>query len=99
MTGDWPKNTVDHINHDKLDNSWANLRDVPEKINQLNKPKRINRYGRPGLLWDKRRSKWRAKVRLNNKHHELGRFDDILDAINAIDKFHQENGFHPNHGK
>jgi hypothetical protein len=36
-TGDWPKNTIDHIDRDSLNNKWDNLRDVPQSINNQNK--------------------------------------------------------------
>ena len=37
MTGAWPADTVDHINGDRTDNRWANLRDVPMRVNAENK--------------------------------------------------------------
>jgi hypothetical protein len=33
----WPKNTIDHINGDSLDNRIENLRDVTQGVNNLNK--------------------------------------------------------------
>ena len=42
-TGDWPKQEIDHINRDKLDNRVANLRDVDSATNLAN---RVG-HGRP----------------------------------------------------
>lgn len=39
MTGAWPKHQVDHIDGDVSNNTWENLRDVPQTINQQNKSK------------------------------------------------------------
>jgi hypothetical protein len=36
-TGDWPKQEIDHINRDKLDNRVANLRDVGRSENLRNR--------------------------------------------------------------
>ena len=36
-TGEWPKNTIDHINRDPLDNRFENLRDCTQAENNLNK--------------------------------------------------------------
>lgn len=38
--GEWPKNVIDHINHDPLDNSIKNLRDVSALENARNRRKR-----------------------------------------------------------
>lgn len=33
MTGEWPRWTVDHIDHDRQNNCWRNLRDVTQTTN------------------------------------------------------------------
>ena len=36
MTGDWPKEMLDHINRNPADNRWCNLREVTRAENRLN---------------------------------------------------------------
>lgn len=36
MTGEWPKQDVDHIDSDTGNNRWVNLRDVSRKVNMQN---------------------------------------------------------------
>ena len=50
-TGEWPKETIDHINGDRGDNRIANLRDVPRRINCENqrKARSVNRVGLLGV--------------------------------------------------
>jgi len=48
-TGHWPKDVIDHINRDKHDNRFCNLRDVPLHVNAQNKPS-IGIY-RAGFIW------------------------------------------------
>jgi hypothetical protein len=35
------------------------------------------------VCWDKSRGKWKADIRFRGKKYNLGRFDDINDAIEA----------------
>jgi len=36
MTGNWPDNCIDHINGNRGDNTWSNLRDVSVTENRKN---------------------------------------------------------------
>lgn len=55
MVGYWPKNQIDHINGNKLDNRWVNLRDVTVRVNQENR-RAAKSNNEIGLLGVSRRS-------------------------------------------
>lgn len=77
---------VDHINRNKLDNRRANLRVVPQSINNHNQDLwSRNTSGVRGVVWDKSRSKWMARFTLHGKTQHLGRFDNIRDAAAAYE--------------
>lgn len=82
MTGEWPKNQVDHINRDRDDNRWDNLRAATPSDNSVNsKLSPNNTSGYRGVSWDQGANKWGARV--NNVH--LGFFDDIKEAVAVRD--------------
>lgn len=63
MTGKFPEKTVDHINGDRKDNRWSNLRSVGQSINLKNSKMSIsNKSGVVGVFWEKRNSRWRSIV-------------------------------------
>lgn len=39
----WPEHTIDHINRDGTDNRIENLRDVPQHVNNQNRPKKYKK--------------------------------------------------------
>ncbi len=47
MTGEWPKEHVDHINRIKLDNRWCNLREAT--ASQNNRNKKVNGKNSTGI--------------------------------------------------
>lgn len=73
-TGITPKGEVDHINGNKSDNRWANLRVVDKAGNQQNK-RRPNRDNTTGFLGvSKHKDYFRAQINVNGVRMSLGYF-------------------------
>lgn len=99
MTGEWPEDQVDHINHTRSDNRWENLRCVNREANNRNaKRNRKNTSGRVGVTWDKRAKKWKAKIGSKNREC-LGSFDSFEKAVEARERAEIRLGYHKNHGE
>ncbi len=73
MTGDWPPEQIDHINRDREDNRWKNLRAVSNMENAWNKTVRSNKSGFAGVRRENR--KWLAEIKVNYRPIRLGLFD------------------------
>lgn len=88
MTGCWPVGDVDHINGNKADNRWSNLREATRSQNCSNVKivKRRNTSGLLGVTWDKTRNLWRAQIRKDGRKVNLGRFKEREDAALAHDR-------------
>lgn len=99
MTGSWPEHDVDHINRDRSDNRWENLRAVTRSENNHNLGmSRRNKSGHKGVHWDKARGKWLVNIRADGKTHHIGRYDDLetaTDAYRAAKSIHHPTA--PNH--
>jgi hypothetical protein len=86
MTGEWPSGDVDHINRDKLDDRWCNLRLATRSQNSANVALRPNSTsGFIGVTFDKARDKWRAQIRIAGRKVNLGRFASAEEAARAYD--------------
>lgn len=84
MEGYFPEYDVDHINRNKSDNRWVNLRHVSRQCNIRNGRVRCNNTsGITGVSERKRNGKWRATIEANSKSIALGDFTDIKDAVQA----------------
>jgi len=74
----------DHKNRNKADNRKENLRPCTHKENNRNKDKmKTNTSGFIGVYWDKCRNKWAAKIKVDYKMINLGRFCSKEDALIA----------------
>lgn len=64
-----PGKVIDHINHDTLDDSYNNIREVSPGDNTRNRRglRRTNKSGVNGVSWDNKLNKWRVQLRLNSK--------------------------------
>lgn len=81
MTGAWPEVAVDHINGDRSDNRFANLRDANWSQNQHNRRLQSNnKSGYQGVAWDANARKWRAGIRAAGRGFNLGNYDSKEDA-------------------
>ncbi len=75
MTGQWPTYHIDHVNGDRADNRWCNLREATPSQNQQNKKRQSNNSsGMTGVYWDASASRWRAQISINKTRKKLGSF-------------------------
>ena len=84
MEGYFPEYYVDHINRDKLDNKWNNLRHASAACNTINSKKsKRNTSGVVGVGWHKYDKVWESKIGINYKTIHLGTHKDFTDAVRA----------------
>lgn len=99
MTGQFPKDQIDHINHNRSDNRFVNLREATNQENAKNrKPHIKNKSKISGVSWDKKSNKWRSEINNKNKKIYLGLFDDKFEAICIRKSTENKLGYHQNHG-
>ena len=78
--------TVDHANHDGLDNRRSNLRVCTLSENARNTHSRKGSSSPYlGVSWASRDSKWRTQISLNGRKINVGYFDDEMAAARAYD--------------
>ena len=98
--GEWPKEDIDHINGDGMDNRIENLRECSMMENQWNKSAERNSTSKyKGVSWCKLRYKWYCNANLYGKTKFLGRFDREEDAAIAYNNYvsaHHGEFFRPN---
>ena len=87
---------TDHINRNPLDNRKKNLRVVTHKENAINRGLHKNSTsGFKGVTFDKnttnRYKKWKAHIKLNDKHINLGRFLTKEEAALAYNEMAKKN--------
>lgn len=84
-TGSQPQNTIDHINGNRGDNRFSNLRDVThaENLQNLKKARSDSSTGLQGVTRDQRDGAYMAYIRTNGKSRSLGRFKRPEDAHQA----------------
>ncbi|MBK8467896.1 MAG: HNH endonuclease [Chloracidobacterium sp.] len=74
---------VDHINGDKLDNRYCNLRIADQRLNSLNRPlRKDNKTGYRGVTFTSK-GRYRANITSNKKTTWLGSFDTPEQAAHA----------------
>ena len=75
MTGQWPEREIDHINLDRHDNRFSNLRLASRKENARNlKVFRSNTSGYKGVCFVKYTGKWQVQIKTDEGRKYLGQF-------------------------
>jgi hypothetical protein len=84
VEGYFPEYGLDHINRNKSDNRWSNLRQVSQTCNMRNVKKRKNNTsGVVGVCWDSARCLWKSQIHINYKNMRLGTYESFEEAVKA----------------
>jgi hypothetical protein len=81
-TGDWPKGVIDHINGNRSDNHFSNLRDVSQRDN-LNNTYRHRAGHLVGCRFHKGDKKWQANIEICGRTIFIGNHDTEEEAHQA----------------
>jgi hypothetical protein len=74
VTGKWPNEHIDHIDGNKLNNAFSNLREADFSQNGGNSRVRVNnKLGIKGVIAI--RNSYRAQIKKNGKNYNLGLFN------------------------
>lgn len=77
MTGEWPKEDIDHRDTYQLNNRWENLREATDTQNAGNcRARARNTSGYKGVSFDRKRGKFTAQIGFKGRIYYLGSFDD-----------------------
>ena len=82
------KDTVDHIDRNKLNNRRENLRLVTRSENAMNSTARVtNKSGFKGVCWHAGQQQWVAAIMKDYTKLHIGYFDDPLEAAYMYDQW------------
>lgn len=93
--GEWPRNEIDHINGNRMDNRIVNLRAATHSENQMNRgPQKNSNSGVKGVFYHSLSRKWQAQIKINGVQQHIGLFETIEGAAEAYrtaaEKLHGE---------
>lgn len=78
MTGSWPAEYIDHIDGDRSNNRWSNLREATHAQNMWNMKHDAGASGFKGVVPN--RKKWAARFKVDGELIHLGSFDTPKEA-------------------
>jgi len=92
MTGDWPSEHIDHIDHVRTNNRFKNLRDIPKEHN--NAHKLSNKSGYSDIFYQDRNTNrpWLVQVFSKGKYLTQRSFAELQDAIDHRDAIRKSAG-------
>ena len=98
VTGDMP-DVIDHINGDRQDNRFCNLKNTTHQINHLNQRiNTTNTSGVSGVYKNKAKGIWCAQIKFNGKTQHLGSSKSFFEAVCMRKSEERKLGFSLNHG-
>ena len=87
QTGNWPTLQIDHIDGDRANNKWSNLRQASRSENMRNMRSHKGSTSKYlGVSWGARDKKWVACIWTNGQRVSLGSHANEIDAAIAYDK-------------
>jgi hypothetical protein len=91
MTGAWPRHEADHIDGDRSDNRWGNLRDATGSQNKRNAGlRKDNTTGFRGVYRHNQTGAFVARIKIGDKRITLGSFDTAEQASEAYERAAKE---------
>jgi hypothetical protein len=85
MNGAWPVGVVDHVDGNRANNTWSNLREVSHAVNlqNLKGARSDNKIGLLGVHFHKGAKKFTASICVDGRSHYLGLFNSAQEAGEA----------------
>ena len=84
MTGAWPDEEIDHINRNRADNKWCNLRQASRLENSWNTNGHSkSKSGLKGVAYVARSGRWQVQMRVRGQTHYIGIYDSVETAAAA----------------
>lgn len=88
IIGAAPRQIVDHIDGNRLDNRRQNLRPATPSLNGANRRKDSRQTSSrfKGVCWNKKLQKWEVSIQVEKKQKYIGLFEDEQEAAHAYNK-------------
>ena len=82
---------IDHIDGNRLNNAFANLRLCSNAQNGMNRgATKANKLGVKGVCWDAKACRYKAYITINGKKKHIGNFTDLESAVDARRSYEAE---------
>lgn len=82
-TGEWPEKQIDHIDGNRRNNRFENLRLASNAQNSRNSRARKGSSAYKGVYWRKDKSLWRVQLMIDGVRKEIGHFKSETEAALA----------------
>lgn len=102
MTGVWPESDIDHIDGDRTNNQWSNLRLASRTDNRRNAKSVRRKHLLPRGVSRSSTHSFRTRIKVHGRQIELGSYPTSAEASEvyqlAADLLHGEFAFHRSQG-